>query len=54
MKHAKTTTLGILTILAVLSKAALEFAKTGTIANLGEIVAAVTAGVGLIAAADGK
>ena len=47
----KTTQLGILTILAAIVNAALSFLKTGTFA-FAEVFTAVTAGIGLIKAAD--
>jgi len=47
----KTTLLGILTIIATLSGAAVEFMKTGT-CNLAALTTGITAGIGLIKAAD--
>lgn len=54
MKHAKTTLLGVFTLVSALSKGALEFMQTGTVSDLSELISMVTAGVGLIMAADGK
>lgn len=54
MKHARTTLLGIFTVISALSKGALEFMQTGTVSDLSELISMVTAGVGLILAADGK
>ena len=48
----KTTVTGVLTIVVALGSAALGFFKTGTIPDLGALVAAVTAGIGLITAKD--
>lgn len=48
----KTTVTGILTIVVALGSAALGFFKTGTIPDLGALVAAITAGIGLITAKD--
>lgn len=47
----KTTILGILTILAAVSNAAISFLKTGS-ADFGTLIAAITAGIGLVKAAD--
>lgn len=47
----KTTALGIITIVAAVANAALSFLKTGT-ADYGALIAAVTAGIGLLKAAD--
>jgi hypothetical protein len=49
----KTTTLGIATILAALANATIEFLNTGA-ANWAALVTGVTAGFGLIKAADSK
>ncbi len=49
----KTTALGIATILAALANATVEFLNTGT-ANWAALVTGVTAGFGLIKAADSK
>ena len=50
-KPVKTTILGILTIIAAVANATISFLKTGT-ADYGVLVAAVTAGIGLLKAAD--
>lgn len=47
----KTTILGIATIVAAVANAAVSFLKTGT-ADYGTLIAAVTAGIGLIKASD--
>ncbi len=47
----KTTLLGITTIIAAVATALVSFLKTGT-ADYGVLVAAVTAGIGLLKAAD--
>lgn len=52
MKNIKTTILGVLTILAALSNAAITFLKTGSLDNPGETIAIVVGGYGLIKAAD--
>jgi hypothetical protein len=49
----KTTTLGILTILATLSNAAIQLLQGGT-PDLAASFASVTAGIGLIKAQDAK
>ncbi len=49
----KTTALGIATILAALANATIEFLNTGA-ANWAALVTGVTAGFGLIKAADSK
>lgn len=54
MKNIRTTILGVLTILAAFSRAGIEYLKTGNVSSLGELVSAITAGVGLIAASDSK
>jgi len=51
---SKTTLLGVLTILAAVSNALLNFLKTGTVGDIGEVVALVAGGYGLIKAADEK
>ena len=51
MKHPRTTLLGILTIVATIAGAAVEFLKTGS-CNLIALTTGVTVGVGLIKAAD--
>ncbi len=48
----KTTTAGVLSIVVAVASAALVWLKTGSLPDFGPIVAAVTAGVGLIAARD--
>lgn len=52
MTNWKTTVMGILTIIVALGNAALGFFKTGAIPDLGVLVAAITAGIGLITAKD--
>jgi hypothetical protein len=47
----KTTILGILTIVTAIANAALMFLKSGT-TDIGGVIVAVTAGLGLIKAAD--
>ena len=47
----KTTILGIATIVAAVSSAVVSFLKTGY-ADYGTLIAAVTAGIGLIKASD--
>lgn len=54
MKHARTTILGVFTILSAISKGGLEFLQTGSVSDISELVSMLTAGVGLILAADGK
>lgn len=49
----KTTALGILTIVVAVANAAIEFLNTGT-ANWAAVVTGVTAGIGLVKAADSK
>lgn len=49
----KTTALGIATILAALANATIEFLNTGT-ANWATLVTGITAGFGLVKAADSK
>jgi hypothetical protein len=49
----KTTAIGILTIVSSLSFTAISFLKTGTF-DIGTLVTSITAGVGLIKAADAK
>ena len=49
----KTTALGIATILAAIANATIEFLNTGA-ANWAMLVTGVTAGFGLIKAADSK
>jgi len=50
----KTTLLGIATILTAVGTAAKTYLGTGSIPDLGALIAAVTAGIGLIAAKDAK
>jgi len=50
----KTTTLGVATIISAISTGLVGFLKTGQIPELGAIIAAVTAGIGLIVARDAK
>lgn len=52
MTNWKTTVMGILTIIVALGNSALGFFKTGAIPDLGVLVAAITAGIGLITAKD--
>jgi|688.fasta_scaffold1025782_3 hypothetical protein len=49
----KTTILGIATIVAAVSNAVVSFLQTGT-TDFGSLIVAVTAGIGLIKAADSK
>ena len=51
--NMKTTALGIATILAAIANATIEFLNTGA-ANWAALVTGVTAGFGLIKAADSK
>lgn len=51
-KNLKTTTTGVLSIVVAVSSAVLSFLKTGAIPDIGTLIAAVTAGVGLILAKD--
>ena len=48
----KTTTAGVLSIVVAVASAALVWLKTGGLPDFGPVMAAVTAGVGLIAARD--
>jgi hypothetical protein len=50
----KTTLLGVATILAAVGTAGKTYLATGTIPDLGAVIAAITAGIGLIAAKDAK
>ena len=50
----KTTLTGVLSIVVAVASAAAEFLKTGKIPELGPLVAAIIAGIGLIKAADAK
>jgi hypothetical protein len=54
MRDSKTTTLGILTILSAVINAGVQFLKTGTIGDAASIFTQISAGVGLIVAADSK
>jgi hypothetical protein len=54
MKNLKTTALGILTILAAATTAGREFLATGTLPDIGLLVASVLAGWGLITAQDAR
>jgi len=54
MKNWKTTLLGILTILATLATAGINYLKTGTLPDIPATVAALGAGVSLIWAHDPK
>lgn len=49
----KTTILGVLTIVSALCFAAISFIKTGSL-DFGGLATAITAGFGLIKAADAK
>jgi len=51
-KNLKTTATGVLTIVIAVSSAVLGFLKSGTTPDFGTLIAAVTAGVGLILAKD--
>jgi len=51
-KNLKTTATGVLTIVIAVASAVLGFLKSGTIPDFGTLIAAVTAGVGLILAKD--
>ena len=48
----KTTTAGVLTIVVAVASAGITWLKTGTFPDFAPVVAAVTAGVGLITARD--
>jgi hypothetical protein len=52
MNNWKTTATGILTIVVALANAGMTFLKTGAVPEIGTLIAAVTAGVGLILAKD--
>lgn len=52
MKNPNTTILGVLTIVAAVAGAAVEFLKTGS-CNMVALGTGLTAGWGLIKAADG-
>jgi hypothetical protein len=49
----KTTIIGILTIVSSVSFTAISFLKTGSF-DVGQLITSITAGVGLIKAADAK
>jgi hypothetical protein len=51
---SKTTVLGVITIIAAIANAVLSFLKTGTPGDMGELVALIAGGYGLIKAADAK
>jgi len=51
-KNLKTTATGVLTIVIAVASAVLGFLKSGAIPDFGTLIAAVTAGVGLILAKD--
>ena len=48
----KTTLTGVLTIVVAISSAAVTYLKTGVLPDFGTLIAAITAGIGLIAAKD--
>ena len=48
----KTTTAGVLTIVVAVASAGVVWLKTGSLPDFAPVVAAVTAGVGLITARD--
>ncbi len=50
----KTTATGVLSIVVAVAGAAVEFLKTGKVPELGTLIAAIIAGIGLIKAADAK
>jgi hypothetical protein len=50
----KTTVTGVLSIVVAVAGAGVEFLKTGKVPDLGILIAAIVAGVGLIKAADAK
>lgn len=54
MNNYRTTALGIVTVLAAVSVAAREFLTTGTMPDLGLLIASVAAGWGLIFSADAE
>jgi hypothetical protein len=51
---SKTTILGVVTIIAAIVNAALSFLQTGSLGDIGQTVALITGGFGLIKAADAK
>lgn len=48
----KTTITGVLTIVGALTSAILAYLKTSQIPDIGTLIAAITAGIGLICARD--
>jgi hypothetical protein len=54
MNNIKTTALGVLTILAAVATAGKELLATGSLPDIGLLVASVLAGWGLIAAQDAR
>jgi hypothetical protein len=54
MRDSKTTTLGILTILSAVINAGLHFVKTGSLGDVTALLTQISAGAGLILAADSK
>ena len=50
----KTTATGVLSIVVAVAGAGVEFLKTGKMPELGTLIAAIIAGIGLIKAADAK
>lgn len=51
---SKTTVLGVITIIAAIANAALSFLQTGSLGDVGQTIALITGGFGLIKAADSK
>ena len=51
---SKTTILGVLTIIAAVSNALANFLKTGSVGDIGETIAIIAGGYGLVKAADSK
>lgn len=54
MKNPNTTALGIISIASALLSAASQYFTTGHVPDLGPLISAIVAGVGLIAAKDGN
>ena len=52
MQNMKTTVTGVLSIVVAVGSAALTFLKSGSIPDIGTLIAAITAGIGLILAKD--
>lgn len=52
MKSWKTTATGITTIIVAVGTAALTYLKTGVLPDFGVLLAAITAGIGLLTAKD--